>query len=362
MEYRVAEASDNEAILALAERCPQEGMISFTVHRKPRYDTLLKLLDPDSWHFVACDGAEVVGLIGVIHFNVTLNGRPAKCAYMMDFRVDPRYRSTTVTYRMVKGAVDRILKSDADVVVGNFLKANDRPTVFASGRAGLPPGHNLGDNRVFNIIPWRKLRIDPKYTIRSADESDIPRLAQLYTHYAESFRMAPIMDEHRIRSLSESIYGLSIDQFIVACEGNVIKAVSAMWNEHHYRHYQVQRVNSQIKWANRIVRSLSYLRTMPKAIELNEPLKQRALVMYAHDGDPNALASVFRHINNNLLGSECTLLSLYTRDNDPIIPHLTGLTGVSVMSEMYLYANDTSIYRTLDQEKATDWLDLCLIV
>ncbi len=362
LQFRVAEAGDNDAILALADRCPQEGMISFTVHRKPRFDTLLKLIDPESWHFVACDGAEVVGLIGVIHFNVTLNGKPAKCAYMMDFRVDPRYRSTTVTYRMVKGAVDRILKSDADFVIGNFLKANDKPTVFASGRAGLPPGIHLGDNRVFNIIPWRKLRTDPKYVMRQATETDIPELARLYAKYAQSFRMAPVITEERIRSLSTSIHGLSIDRFMVASDGGLIRAVTAVWDEHPYRHVQVQRVNTQIKWASRLVRILGSVWPMPKPIRLNEPLRQRSLVMYAHDGDPKALATLFRHANNELRGGDCTLLSLYTRNNDPIIPYLSGLTGVSVMSDMYLYANDASIYASLGQREATDWLDMSLII
>ncbi len=362
MQFRPAKNSDNDAILALADRCPQEGMISFTVHRKPRYDTLLKLIDPDSWHYVACDGDEVVGLIGVIHFNVTIHGKPAKCAYMMDFRVDPRFRSTTVTYRMVKGAVDRILNSDADFVIGNFLKANAKPTVFASGRAGLPPGHHLGDNRVFNIIPWRKLRTDPKYTFRRANESDIPVLADLYALYSKSFRLAPVLDEKRIRLLTTTIQGLSIDQFSLACEGEVIRAVSAVWDEHHYRHYQVQHVNTQIKWANRLVQTLSFVKPMPRPIELNAPLKQRALVMYAHDGDQNALSALFCHTNNEQLGSDCTLLSLYTRDNDPIISHLSGLTGISVYSEMYLYANDTSIYDSLNEPGARDWLDLALIV
>lgn len=362
MQFRLAEYGDNDSILALADRCPQEGMISFTVHRKPRFDTLLKQLDPDSWHFVACDGSRVVGLIGVIHFNMKLHGKPAKCAYMMDFRVDPEYRSTTVTYRMVKGAVDRILKSDADFVIGNFLKANAKPTVFASGRAGLPPGHHLGDNRVFNIVPWRKLHTNPKYRYRAAQPSDIPKITQLYDRHARSFRMAPFLDEKRLQSLTSSIHGLTLDQFIVACEGDAIKAVTAVWDDYHYRHYQVQRVNTQIKWANMLVSVLGLLRSMPKPIELDAPLRQRSLVLFAHDGDPDALASLIRYANNKLLGADCTLLSFYTRSNDPIIPHLSGLTGVSVMSEMYLYATDPSVYEKLGETSSTDWLDLALVI
>jgi len=362
MEFRLAKPDDNEAILALAERCPQEGMISFTVHRKPRFDTLLKLLDPESWHFIACDGDKVVGLIGVVHFMVTLHGKPAKCAYMMDFRVDPSYRSTTVTFRMVKGAVDRILASDADFVIGNFLKANNKPTVFALGRAGLPPGHHLGNNRVFNIIPWRRLTLDPSYSLRHARESDIPELIELYRTYAANFRLSPMIDEAKLRLLSSSIDGLSWEQFTVAIKDGRIRAVTAVWDEHPYRHYQVQRFNKQIKWANRIVRTLGMMRSMPKPIETNKPLKQRSLVMFAHDDDPDALVTLIKNANNQLRGSDCTLLSLYTRDNDPIISQVSGLTGISIFSEMYLYANDSTLYETLQNQDVTDWLDIALVI
>lgn len=362
MEFRVAIPEDNDAILALADRCPQEGMISFTVHRKPRFDTLLKILDPHSWHYVACHGNKVVGLIGVVHFMAFLNGKPLKCAYMMDFRVDPSYRSSTVTYRLVKGAVDRILESDADFAIGIFLKSNNKPTVFASGRAGFPPGYHLGDNRVYNIIPWRKLRTDSTFTIRRANEDDIPRLAQLYSRYAKSFRLSTKIDEHRLKSITQNVQGLSIDQFYVASRGDEILAVTAHWDEFYYRHYQVQKVNSQISWVNRIVHSLGSFLPMPRPIELNKPLRQRSLVLFAHNNDPEALANLFRHVNNELLGADCTLLSLYTRDNDPIIPHLSGFTGINVTSEMYLFSKDSSLYEGLINSDSIDWLDLSIVI
>jgi hypothetical protein len=362
MEFRLAVDSDNDAILELADRCPQEGMISFTVHRKPQFDTLLKQLDANSWHYLASDGKKVISLIGVIHFNALIHGSPKKCAYVMDFRVDPLYRSTTITYRLVKGAIDRILASDADFVIGNFLKANEKPAVFASGRAGLPPGHHLGDNRVFNIIPWRKLKIDSRYTIRQANLDDIPRLAELYKKYASFFRLSTTVDQHRIESITKTIQGLSIHHFYVACEGENIRAVTALWDEFPYRHYQVKQVNAQIRWVNRIVRTIGLFYPMPKPIEMNKPLKQQSLVLYAHDDDPRALANLFRYINNKQLGSDCTLLSLYTRDNDPIIPYLSGLNGISINSEMFFYAKDMTQYDTLLNMKSSDWLDLSIVI
>ncbi|MCA1801487.1 MAG: GNAT family N-acetyltransferase [Rhodothermaceae bacterium] len=111
---RPAEDSDNEQIMQLSRRCYQDGIISLSVQRTPRFDTLHRLLDPDSWHYVACRGAEVIGLVGVVHFPAMLAGTPCTLSFMMDLRVDPRYRKGRTAFRLVQAAIEHVLASDAD--------------------------------------------------------------------------------------------------------------------------------------------------------------------------------------------------------------------------------------------------------
>ena len=59
---------------------------------------------------------------------------------------------------------------------------------------------------------------------------------------------------------------------------------------------------------------------------------------------PEALDTLFRHANNISLGSEYTLIMLYAQENDPVFRSMKKFTGISVRSEMYLFAKDAGLY------------------
>jgi predicted N-acetyltransferase YhbS len=359
---RMAEEADNDRIIALARRCPQEGMITFFPERSPRFNTLHRLLDPGSWHYVACEGERIVGLVGVIHFPAVLAGRQCRIAYMMDLRVDPEYRSGTTAFRMVRSAIDHVLGSGVDLVIGNFLKNNRRPMVFASGRAGIPESFYLGENRVFNLIPLWRMRTGSRFAIERPVEADIPEMAGLLRKYTAGFRLAPHMDEARFRDMLGSIGGIGHENFWVARENGRIRAMTALWDEHEYMSYQVLKLSTGISVVNGLLRALSPVMKVPHPVRLNEPLRRLSLVFYAHDGCPEALGTLFRHVNNALRGQDYTLITLYAQARDPMFGLLRRFPGVSVGSEMYLFAKNPSLYESLRSDGRGDLLDLTLTI
>lgn len=362
IRIRLAEESDNNQITDLAKRCYQEGMITFFVNRTPRFNTLHRLLDPESWHYVVEDGDTIVGLVGVIHFEAMLLGKPKKFAYMMDLRIDEEYRKGLTAFRMVKKAIDHVLSSDTDFVIGNFLKANQNSLVFASGRAGIPEGLHLGDNRIFNLLPIRNLKTDSRFEISPLSMDDFPELENVYLNYAKNFRFAPQITADTLRGYFEWLENLSPEHFLVARENGHIRAVTAMWDEKLYKSYQVLKVTPTIRIVNGALKLLSPLFKVPQPVRLNEPLKQLSLVLYAHDNCPEALQSLFRHVNNTQRGSDYTLITLYACESDPVFDLMKSFTGVSVQTEMYLYAKDTSIYEEIRKDKRPDRLPLALKV
>jgi hypothetical protein len=362
IRIRLAEESDNDRITALAKRCYQEGMITFFVNRTPRFNTLHRLLDPASWHYVVEDGNDIVGLVGVIHFEAKVLGQVRKFAYMMDLRLDEEYRKGLTAFRMVKKAMDHVLASDTDFVIGNFLKANRNSLVFASGRAGIPEGLHLGDNRIFNLLPIRKLKTDSRFEIGPLRESDLQELEKVYHSYAQNFRIAPQITARSLQQYCDRLENLSLNNLLTARENGRIKAVTALWDEHLYKSYQVLKLTPSIRIVNRALKLLSPMMKVPEPLRLNEPLKQLSLVLYAHDECPDALETLFRHINNTQRGSGYTLITLYAQERDPVFELMKPFAGVSVQSEMYLYAQDTSIYEELKKDKRADWLNLELTV
>ena len=358
---RTAEDADHEQVRNLSARCPQEGMITFFVDRTPRFNTLHRILDPEAWHLVACREEKVIGLVGVVQFRANVLGTTRKVGYLLDLRLDKAYRGGTTAYRLIKAAVDRIFQSDIDMIVANFIKDNKRSLIFTSGRGGLPAGFHLGDNRVFNLLPLFYMKPDHRFEIAKPSENEIPEILEIYNKYAGDYKIAPEMTENVFRNYLNSIEGLSADHFLIARENGKIKAVTALWDEHTYKAYQVLRLNPGIRMVNGLLKFLSHFRRVPQPLRLNEPLRQLSLVLFAHDNCPEALETLFRHVNNISLGSHYTLTMVYAQEHDPVFRILKKFRGVSVQSEMYLFAKDQEVYNKLRENYAPVLFDLSML-
>lgn len=344
---RPAVDDDNDGITAMSKRCLQEGMITMFVNRTPRFNTLHRLIDSEAIHYVSCSGDEITGLLGVVHFPYRVLGKECRAAYMLDFRVLKEHRGGTTAYRLVRDVVNRLRDSDVDLVIANFLKDNRNSLIFTTGKAMIPDSLRVGENKIFNILPLRKMKTDSRFEISHPEISDIPELIELYRKYSASFKMAPVFDEESFRTLTGNIKGLSLDNFFIARENGKIRAVTAAWDEHYYKSYQVTRVTFSIKAASLLMRFLSLFMKTPRPIMLNEPLRQLSLVLYAHDECPGALETLFRHINNINRGGKYTIIMLYAQADDPLFRIMKKFTGVTVKSDMYIFARDTSVYPEL---------------
>lgn len=362
LKIRLAEDSDNEQLVELSKRCPQEGMITFFTNRTPRFNTLHRILDPGSWHFVACKDNRIIGLVGVIHFQASVLGKLSKIGYMLDLRVDKEFRNGLTAFRLVKTAVDCLRDSDADFVIANMLKDNKRPLAFTTGRGGLPPSLYLGDNKVLNILPVSFMKTDPRFEIDQLTHDDLPEVVEIYRRYALRFKIAPNITTELLGNYVNKIIGLSPGNFIIARENDKIRAITAIWDEHTYKAYQVLKLNTPIRLANNLLKFLSFFMRVPRPLRLNEPLKQLSLVLYAHNDCPEALETLFRHVNNINLGSEYTLLTLYAQENDPVFNLMKRFKGVSIKSEMHIFARDMSVFEQLSADPRSVWFDLTMVL
>lgn len=359
---RPATEDDNDRITDLSRRCLQEGMITMFINRTPRYNTLHRIIDPEAWHYVVCSEEEIAGLVGVLHFRLRVAERVCKTGYMLDLRVAGEYRKGMTAYRLVKSAIDYIRDSDADMIIANFLKDNKNSLVFTTGKGGIPESCFLGINRIFNILPLIRMKLNKRFEISKPVVGDIPEIIELYQKYASGFKMAPIITEQSFRNCIENIEGLSLDNFLVARENGKIKAITAVWDEHRYKSFQVLKLTFSIRMVTRILRFLSLFMKTPRHIRLNEPLRQLSLVLYAHDGRPEALDTLFRHVNNVNRGGKYTLIMFYAQENDPMFMYMKKFTGVSVKSELYMFAKDTGIYPKLREDSRPVMFDLAMVL
>lgn len=346
---RWAEDGDNQSVLDLSPRCVQKGMVTMYPDRSPVFNRIHRLLDPGSYHAIAISGSRIVGSLGALHSDFYFRDRPIRTAYFMDFKVDPDFRMGLTAYRMVRKAIEFEQESGTRMALATVLKNNEAPMVFTKGRGGFPASLYLGDNRVFSFVPIRQLKTDTRFTVRQAVESDIPGLVKLYNRFYSSYRLAPRMSEETFRHYMNRIDGLSIDRFYVACQGDVIKAVLAAWNAESIKRYMVTRSNLKVKMISGLVKFLSFFGRMPEPIRTNEPLKQLTLVLYAHDQSIDALATLFRHLNNLHLGGDYSLVQVQIHQDDPANESLKGLTGISVYSEIHFFTDTLQFAREIQK-------------
>ncbi len=362
MIVRVAEKSDNKKILELAERCPQHGIITFYPNRKPEFNTLHRLLDPDAWHLVACTGDKIIGLVGVIHFKARVLDKICKIGYVLDLKVDEEYRNGLTAFRLIKSAFDRLLQSDVDMVIVNVLKDNKSPLAFVSGRGGLPKAFYLGDNLIFNIIPLHFMRLNDKFEISEPDESDIPEIIELYSKHSKNFNIFPEITEEKFRTYLKKLEGLGLENFLIAKENGKIKAVTAIWDKFPYKTYQVLKLNFSIRFASFFLKFLSLFFRVPHPIEVHKAFRQLSLVLNVHDNCPEALDTLFRHVNNINMGSDYSVITFYANEKDPVFNFLKKYKGIKVKSEMYLFARNESILTKLEANSNLVLLDISMII
>ncbi|MFH0760220.1 MAG: hypothetical protein V2A67_01800 [Bacteroidota bacterium] len=343
-----AEDSDNERILKLSPRCAQAGMIRMYPDRSPVFNRLHRLVDPDSYHALALNNTQVVGLLGTVHGDMFFLDQPLRTAYFMDFRVDPDYRKGLTAYRLVKPTIERERSSGARLGLATVLRNNDAPMVFTKGRGGFPASLYMGDNRIFNFIPVRKLKTDPRFTIETPTGADITELIGLYNRYYQTYRLAPRLSEEVFRQYLSRIDGLGLENFRIARADGKIKAVVAIWDEASFRKYWVTRSNLNIKILNTISRLFSLFTEMPEPIRTNQPLKQLSLVLFAHDHSTEALGALLRYANNLHLGGKYSLLQIQIHEDDPAIASLKGLTGISIFSEIHLFTETHELAREIE--------------
>lgn len=344
---RWAEDKDNQSVLELSPRCAQVGMVTMYPDRSPVFNQLQRLLDPDSYHVIALSDSRVVGTLGTLHTDFHFKDQAVRTAYLMDFKVDPDFRMGLTAYRMVKPTIDFERESGTRMAMASLLKNNEAPMVFTKGRGGFPASLYLGDNRIFSSVPIRRLKTDSRFSIRQATESDIPALVDLYNRFYKTYRLAPRMDEETLRHYITRIDGLSIDRFFVAVEKGVIKAVVAAWDAGSLKRYMVTKSNFRIKLISGLVKFGSFFGRMPESIQINQPLKQLTLILYAHDHSIAALGALFRHINNLNIGGKYSLIQVQIHEDDPANESLRGLTGVSVYTEIHFFTDTLQFAREI---------------
>jgi len=343
---------DNEAILRLSHQCPQDGVIKGYPDRSPVFRRIHKQISDKSYHMVARQGENLIGAFGAIYTNLHYKGTEYDSAYLLDLKVHPDHRRSTVAFRVVKETV-RYLREDlgTTLAIATFLKNNEYSLIFTKSRAGIPKAMYLGDFKIFSIVPLFKKKVSKKFEIGHPTEADIPELVKLYNTYYSKFKLAPRMTEDLFRKYVYEIDGMDLSQIWCARKDGVIKAVMCAWDEDHYKRWFVNRMSRMMKVLSFTLKTLGFVMKMPAPLRENKSFKHISLVLSAHDNSIDGMKDILRSINNHYRGKEYTILQTHFHDKDPVNEAIIGLVGFTVHAEVHVFTKDPAVATQIAEEE-----------
>ncbi len=340
---------DNEAILDLSHRCIQQGVMSVYPDRTPIFNRIHKEIDREAFHVVARDGDRLIGCLGGIHTPVQHEGKVYNSIYMLDFKVDPDHQKSLTAFRLVKKALEKTFGKGQEMGFSTIIKGNEASHIFTRGRAGIPPSNYLGDIHYDNSIPLLKKKVDKRFVIEHPVENDIDELVALYSRFYKTYKLAPSISKDLFKYYLDEIEGIDLENMWVARDKGKILAVLCAWDENVYKRMKVMTIPKGMKIALSVIRFLSTFMKMPATMRPGDALRQRTVVMMAHDQNIAALKNLFRHVYNIHRGTEYSVLQTHLHEKDPMREVLKGMFGLKVKIEIHMLTADPALGKKIEE-------------
>ena len=319
---RAACAADNDALLALARRCPMDADISLLVERDPDFFALARARG-ESHTLVAELDAELIGCISSWRRPAWLGGKVTEIGYLGDLRVDPRHRRRRVGWelgRAILGSLDALPPAPYLVAtgVGNRAVA---PLVAVFG-AARPP---IARFTSWQLLPVRRFGIPASLDIGAAEDRDEPELVALLDEFHRPRDCAPVFGDGGFRALLARSSGMGLGDYLLARRAGRIVAALGLWDASAVKRTRVVGLPWWLRGACAVARGLGRagpLRALPQPDTL---LKFRYLRHAAHRrGEETAMQALVRSAVNAAGRRNEQFVAFGCADDDPLLRAAAG--------------------------------------
>lgn len=332
LQVRDATAADNEALVALAARCPMNGHLSLCLDRAPDFFALNRLAG-DPWRVGVIDGDDGTGQTGpvaciaVARRRVYLNGHPADAGYVGDLKVHPAFRRRGAARALAGWAIEsaREMAGPDAVLFATVLTGNS--AVEALQRDFAPEARRLATIRSHSIsLLWHRRIPRTPLRVRTAELADVPAMVALWRRLAASRPFAPVHDTFPVTGP-----GL---QFLLAHRpGGELAGFAGLWDQHRLKQMRVTGYSPRLAVARVAFNAAAPIFRVPPLPSPGKTLTYRTVVNPCA-ADPDTLRSLLLHGCRRLHG-RCSFLTVGLDRRDPLTRALSGMlaqpTDVEVM-------------------------------
>ncbi|CAN5823076.1 hypothetical protein BH24ACT2_BH24ACT2_13520 [soil metagenome] len=329
---REAVATDNDALLDLADACPMEGDIGLCIRRRPDFFALNRL-EGDRWRVGVVDGPESrpVGCVATAERHVYLDGRPSPSMYVSDLKVHPRHRGRGAADALTAFARQACLDAGGEGMPTflTILAGNRAMERRLQGPRGLPHLHRIATLRSHSVsLLWpRQPPSGPDLRVERGRPDDIEEMAALWQTVAPARQFAPVHDTaslarwiDRAPSLDASCYRLAR-----GADGRLLGFVG-FWDQSSFKQTVVTGYSRRLAGVrlafNAAAPAMKAARLPPPGGELRH---LSAVQVCVPPHSPEVLRALVVDAYNDLRGSGYSFFSVGLDVTDPLSKALSGL-------------------------------------
>ncbi len=302
MHIRLATSADNEALISLTRASPMNGPLTVFVERSPDFFAFSKLQGESFEVWVAEDESkEIVGCITHVKRKVRYQNKIVQQLYVCDLKVHPKARGKKLGKALLKHYMEKAMKSeDCQMGEGEVIAKNVKPEKLAQWvGVTFTPVVNGGRARLYQLLPFKRYKVNPEYHVRVATPGDLPTIRDLLQKTYSSYNCAPLFEIEEIERELAQDPTFSLNCFRIAERSGKIAACCAFWDQSPLRRTVVQRFSTS---GNMVKGGLFLLRPfleMPPLPKPGQPLSYLYLKYPACDeNNTEALQAILHHESN----------------------------------------------------------------
>ena len=337
LTVQLATREDEAALRALVARSTVPGRIALAYEREPDYFSACETMGDEVQVLLARDegSGEVVGVACRAERSVYVNGRPTRCSYLGQLRVDERYRGRWLVSRGFKLIEELERERPTAIAIATIVEGSSEATgvLLERARPGFPRFREIG--RLSTLAIAARRRATPLRGLTRADEGRMAEVASFLASAGQTRQFFPVVDAVALSS-GMLPSGLAPADFLVLEQGGAIRGVLALWDQSAVKQTVVRGYQGALGAAKPWLNLAARVTGAPRLPEVGERVRFAFASFVAVERDDHTL---FATLLDGALAETARrgldLLVVGHADGDPLLPVSAARRHVAYRSRIF---------------------------
>jgi GNAT superfamily N-acetyltransferase len=338
--------SHNTAILNILRSSPNSTEnLTVCFDRQPDFFCLPDIRYNPHYYYGYFHNDQLKGFGGIGYHDAMVNGLPGTVFHMRDYYVAPEARGKGFGYRLT----ERFFKnpynqSDVGYVI---IMAGNRPSLHYVGRRNekfpyIPYSRIINQLDVRNIMLTWPVINSRDYTIRKAENEDIPEIVALLNNEHRERLFGNLYDETTFREYLSKRPGLEISDYCLAIDkAGKTCGVCAAWDCSSFKQTRVIKYGKRFRKAKMLYKGLSLLFDLQPLPSPGECFRDTIITDYAvRNRDPGIMNALLRYLYNDLRKRGFQNMMWGSSADDPLLKASEGFFHQRVVSNIVLISTN----------------------